>query len=106
DLAAAGSGGITEPQHEVLDTLTHELAETSYTEVVRSSGRVTDVVDWTTSAKVQKVRELSLTRSSGLVSQIVRKHYDGAGVLIAGQTLTGTVTRTGGRVTSIDWVQT
>lgn len=98
--------GLTESQHENLDTLVHALAETRFTEVVRFTGQVTDVIEWTDSGKTTKVRETNLTRSGGQVSQIVVKQYDGAGALITGQTLTGTVSRTGGQITSIDWVQT
>ena len=102
----SGGGGISEAQHEALDTLVHNLAETSYEEITRSGGQVTDVVVWTTSGKTTKVRETNITRSGGQLSQIVHKHYDGTGTIIAGQTLTGTVTRVNGQLESIDWVQT
>ena len=96
--------GISEAQHEVLDTLTHLLAETCYTEITRSGGRVTDVITWTTSGKTTKVREVNLTRSGGQISSIVVKQYDGAGTL--DKTLTGTVTRSSGQIANIDWVKT
>lgn len=97
--------GISEAQHEDLDTLVHDLAETSYAEVTRVTGQVSNVTTWTTSGKTTKIREVAVTRSAGQVATIVRKHYDASGTLIAGQTLTGTVTRLAGRVASIDWVQ-
>jgi len=101
-----GGSGITEGQHEALDTLVHEVAEDAYLEVVRSGGKVVDMIYWTDSGKTVKIRETNITRSAGKVSQIVRKHYDGAGVIITGQTLTGTVSRTSGQVSSIDWAET
>ena len=105
-LLDLSGGGITEAQHEDLDTLTHDLAETSFEEVIRSAGRVTDVIIWTDSGKTTKVCETNVTRSGGQISSIVRKHYDATGTLLAGQTLTGTVARSGGQVASVDWVQT
>lgn len=113
DVATKGYGdanwgvgsGISEATHEALDTLVHNLAETMWTEVVRSSGRVTDVIVWETSAKLKKVRETSITRLSGQVSTIVVKQYDAAGVVVANQTLTHTITRSSGQVASIDTVQ-
>lgn len=102
----SGGSGISEGQHEGLDTLVHDVAETSYTEVTRTSGQVSSVIVWETSAKLKKIRETTVTRTSGQASTIVEKHYDAAGTVIAGQTLTHTVTRSGGRVESIDTVQT
>jgi hypothetical protein len=101
----SGGSGLTEGQHENLDTLVHEIAETCWTEVVRSLGRVTDIIVWETSAKLKKVRETNITRSGGQVDTIVTKQYDAAGVLIANQTITRTVTRSSGQVASIDAVQ-
>lgn len=99
-----GSGGITEAQHEALDTLVHDLSENYYLEVVRTSGRVTDIITWTDSGKTLKVREANITRTSGIVSQIVEKQYDGTGSLK--YTMTYTVNRTGNQVSSIDAVKT
>ena len=96
--------GITEAQHELLDTIVHALNETCFEEITRTGGKITDVVWYTTDAKTTKVREINLTRSGGKVSVIVCKQYNAAGALL--QTLTGTTTRTSGRVSSIDWVET
>ena len=104
-LTASAGGGITPAQHEVLDTLVHEIAENAYLEVIRSGNQVTDVVIWTNSGKTTKIRETNITRANGQVSQIVHKQYDAAGVIIVGQTLTGTVSRTGGNIDSITWVE-
>lgn len=92
DVGLSGAG-ITEPQHENLDTLVHNLSETSYEEITRDgSGRTQDYTVWTTSGKTIKVRELNLTRDgSGRVSVIVLKQYDGTGTLV--QTLTKTMSR-------------
>lgn len=99
-----GGSGITVAQHLALDQLVHLIAETSYLELVRSGGRVTDVIYWTDNTKTTKIRETNITRTSGQVSSVVVKQYDGTGTLA--QTLTGTVNRTGGQVDDIDWVLT
>ena len=103
NLLESAGGGITEGQHKLLDSLVHNLSETSYEELTRSGGKVTDIIHWTDNGKTVKIREVNLTRTSGKVSTIVMKQYDGAGALA--QTLTGTVTRSGGKVASIDWVE-
>ena len=94
---------VTPLKHELADSLVHALAETSYMEVTRVTGQVKDVITYTDSGKGTKVRETNLTRTGGQVSVIVNKQYDSSGSLV--QTLTGTVNRTGGRVSSIDWVE-
>lgn len=97
-----GGSGITPAQHQALDQIVHNIAETSYLEVTRTAGRVSDVTHWTDNTKTTKIRETNITRTSGVVSSVVVKQYDGTGTLA--QTLTGTVNRAGGQVASIDWV--
>jgi hypothetical protein len=105
ELAASAGGGITEGQHEVLDTLVHWLAETNYQEIVRSGGRVSNAINWTDSGKTTKVRELVLTRTPGpQVSQVDLIQYDASGV--EKQRLTGVISRTSGKVSSIQWTET
>lgn len=100
----AGGGGLSPGTHRPLDQLVHEIAETSYEEVTYSGNQVTDIIIWTTSGKTQKIRETNLTYTGNKVNTVTTKQYDGAGVLIAGETLTETFTYTGGNVTSIDKV--
>ena len=95
---------LTPADHLTIDQLVHLIAETSYQEITRTGGQVTNVSYWTNSSKTIKIRETDITRASGQVSQIVLKQYDNLGVL--SQTLTGVVTRTSGQVASIDWVLT
>jgi hypothetical protein len=103
-LDGLSGSGITEAQHEVLDTLVHDLSETSYLEVTRTSGQVSDVTVWTDSGKTIKVREALVTRSAGQASVVVEKQYNGAGTLV--QTLAHTITRSAGQVASIATVET
>ena len=75
------SVGITEPLHEVLDTLTHNLSENNYVEYIRVSGRVTNIDTWTNSSKTTRIRSTALTYISGRVSQETDKQYDIVGSL-------------------------
>jgi hypothetical protein len=96
--------GLSESQHEQLDTLTHEIAENAHVVVTRSSGQVSSVVVWTDNTLTTKIRETNITRSSGQVSQIEVKQYDSGGVLK--NTVTQTVTRSSGQITSVAVVKT
>lgn len=93
---------LTRPIHMVIDQLAHNIAETSYMEVTRTSGQVTNVTYWTNSGKTTKIRETAISRSGGQVSTIVTTQYDSMGVVQ--EVLTGTITRSSGQVASIDWV--
>ena len=104
NLLDAGSG-ISEAQHETLDTLAHRLAETRYEEPTRVDGQVAAITTWTTAGKTTKVREVSLSRADGQVSQVIEKQYDGGGAVVTGQTQTGTISRSGGVLGSISWVE-
>ena len=97
-------GAITAATHETLDTLVHSIAETSYQEITRVAGMVTNVTVWASSAKLLKIRETVISYTGGLVSTTIDKQYNGSGVLV--QTLTQTYNRTGGQITSIDATET
>jgi hypothetical protein len=73
-------GGITEPQHEALDTLAHEIVEDSFDEVTYTGTRITNVTTWTDVTKTTKVREQQISYTLGRVSQIIDIQYDAAGV--------------------------
>lgn len=104
ELAESGSG-LTEPQHQALDTLTHQIDENSFDEVIRTNDRISQVITWTTPAKTLKIREVAFTRDGlGRVSQCTWTQYDGAGLIK--ETLTETLSRSCGRVTSIDRTRT
>ncbi len=98
----AAGGGLTPSSHRALDQLVHEIAETSWTEVVETAGKVTAVIVWTDSGKTTKIREENYTYSGGQVTTIVAKQYDGTGTLV--ETYTETVTYSGGKVQSISGV--
>lgn len=99
-----GGGGITEEQHEALDTLTHEIAESSYQECTYSGSRPTGSIIWETAAKLKKIREFQYSYTSGWLTQYVEIQYDAAGVekyretetytYVNGQMATATLVRT------------
>jgi hypothetical protein len=98
--------GISEGSHRTLDQLVHEIAETSFDEFNYTGNQVDDIITWTTAGKTQKIREQLFTYSSNKISVIVTKQYDGAGVLIVGETLTETFAYSGSKVASITRVLT
>lgn len=100
----SGGGGITEGEHELLDTLTHWIDETNWMEIVRSGGKVTNVINWETDAKLKKIREMVVQRSGGKASQMDFIQYDGSGV--EKMRITGVISRTSGKVSSIQWTKT
>jgi hypothetical protein len=97
----SSSSGITEPDHEALDTLVHDINENSYDEVVRAGPRVTNVITWDSSAKTTRIRDVSFTYSGSRVTQVTTRQYNASGSVL--QTLTETFTYVGGsrRVSSI-----
>lgn len=95
----AGSGGMTEESHRLLDQLTHEIDESSFDEITRVSGKVTNITVWDGPSKLKKIREAVISRTGGKVSQIVTTQYDAAGLVK--ETLTEVIARTGGKVVSI-----
>jgi len=72
--------GITEGEHELLDTLVHWISETSYDEITRICGKAVSIITWETPAKLKKVRETQITRVAGRVSQVVDIQYNAIGV--------------------------
>jgi hypothetical protein len=93
------AGGMTEEQHRLLPSSNHWIDQDSYDEITRSGGKTTQVVTWDSPLKTRKIREEVITRTGGLVSQLVTSNYDGSGILH--ETLTEVITRTGGRVVNI-----
>ncbi len=102
-LQSAG-GGITEPQHEALDTLAHDLVEDSFQDHTYVGGRLTNTTIWTDSGMTTKIREYQLTYTGSRVTTYVEIQYDGAGVEL--YRLTDTITYSGNRVDTIATVRT
>ena len=98
--------GLTEAQHEALDTLTHAISETCYWELTRDgSGRVSTETWWTDATKVLKVREAVYARNTQQrVMSETWTQYDGVGAVKV--TLTVSYTRNAqGRVVSAALVE-
>ncbi len=99
----SGGSGITESQHDNLDDLVHDIAETCDWIITRSGGKVSTIDIQSTSGS-PLIRKYEFTRSAGKVSAIEEIQYNGAGTEI--QRLSYTVTRTSGKVTSIRAIET
>lgn len=90
---------IDEDQHEALDTLTHNIAEDSYDEIIRTAGKVTSITTWDSISKTKMIRKEEITRSGGDVTDIVIRQYDDAGS--EDYRIEESLTRTAGKVSSI-----
>lgn len=99
--------GLTEATHEDLDTLVHQIAEDSFTEVTYDAfARVTDIIIWSTPSKLLKIRESNVTYigMSRRILTYTEIQYDAAGVEIA--RVETTYTYTGFRLLSGTTVRT
>jgi hypothetical protein len=117
-LITAGSGiivttgtnfvniGADSEYHETIDSMVHGLAETSVTEIIRGGdGSVVTALEVRTVPVTGiLIRSTAISRSAGVVVEIVENQHDEVGTVI--QTLTSTINRVGGKVTSIDVVET
>ena len=85
----SGGGGITAGQHQTLDQLVHDIAETAYLKLTQDgNGNYTNATWWTDSGMTVKIREYDVTYDGNDdVTQVVAKQYDGAGALAATFTL-------------------
>lgn len=99
------TSGISLADHEIIDSLVHNLSEDSFQSIVRNpSGQVTDYNVFTSSSGVA-VRSTAITRNAeGEVIEVVENQHDVGGAIV--QTLTTTVTRSGGQVVSIETDET
>jgi hypothetical protein len=104
ELSQTAGGGITEAQHEALDTLAHALTETHNIVVTRDAGRVEEVLSEETGGTDIRKFEV-LTRSGGKIATFRLTQYEGDGVTVKRQ-LDVTVNRTGGKVSSLNVVRT
>jgi len=80
------TGSFSEPQHENLHTLVHDLAQNFFEEVTYVCARVSNVTMWTDATKTQKIRETQITYSNALVSQSIEIQYDESGLETARMT--------------------
>jgi hypothetical protein len=99
---------LTEPEHEALDTLIHDIAESFDEEVnYNGSGDVDRITFWVTgSGRTVKIREALMVYVGSNVSTVTTTQYDALGVAIVGQTLTETFTyNAGGDVITITGVE-
>lgn len=107
DLRFESFPALTPDTHETLRSLAHEIVETSYDEITRdNASKVSSIITWSSPAKVQKVREVLLTRDTQRrVAVIQTRQYDIYGTHTS--TLTETLVRgPSGKVVDISRVRT
>lgn len=81
-------------QHDTLDSLAHEIAETSETELAYDGdGQLVRSTVWASATRARKVREKLLTYAAGVLTQSVTTQHDASGTVIV--TLTKTFTYDG-----------
>lgn len=103
--SGAGVSGITEGEHETLDTLVHNLAEGATTEIIRNSNNEVTNINILTSPGGTPIRTTQIIRNAqNEVEQTIEVQYDESGTAI--QTLTTTVDRVSGQVSTITTVET
>jgi hypothetical protein len=80
---AAAGGGITELEHEDLDTLVHNISEDSYDVITYSGSRITNITTFTDSSQTTRIRDCDVAYqpTSIRISQVTTRQYDAAGVL-------------------------
>jgi len=103
-ISISTSSGLNYVSHRALDQLVHSLAETSFYEVIRSSGKIMNEIWWETSAKLKKIRSIDYTYSGNNVLTSTTKQYDSSGSAIVGETFTETYDRIGTNIISVDGV--
>lgn len=102
---AISGGGITENEHEGLDTLTHNLAETHNLKVTRTNGLVSEVLAEETGGTDIRKTEILTRNSDDTVATMKVTHYESNGTTIK-NTMTGTVNRNAdGTIDYIAWVK-
>lgn len=96
---------VDEESHNDLDQLVHDVAETAHEEINYSGNQLDSIIIWTDSGKTIKIREWLFTYMNNRINTEIIKQYDVLGVLITGQTLTGTYTYVGNNIDNIEWVK-
>ena len=103
DSFVTGSG-LTESTHELLNTLTHDIAESSFDEAVYIGPRLVNLTQYTDATKTTKIREYQFTYTTGRITQAISIQYNNSGVET--YRLTEVFTYNGFRVESITRIRT
>ena len=98
--------GMTEIEHESIDTLKHSLSEQSFFQVERDiNDDVEKIVYYKDSTLATKIREDEIVRDvDGDVVQMIKRQYDANGTTV--KTEIQTINRVDGDVASIETVTT
>lgn len=96
---------LTPGAHETIDSLVHNLSESSTGEITKNvQGSVVSIDYRTTPVVGTLIRSTVVNRNANnQVTSVVERQHDASGVII--QTLTTTLNRTGGKITTITIVE-
>ncbi len=86
--------------HEGLNTLVHNIARTSFDEVVYGAGnRIDSVTTYTSAAKTQKIQQSDLSYSGTKISEVVTQQFDNTGLFL--YSVTEAPVYSGNQITSV-----
>lgn len=104
-VTISGGSGITVQEHELIDSLVHNLSENTHTNIIRNSKGQVSSIEILDSVGGTPIRTTSIIRNiMEEVIQVVENQHDSNGVVI--QTLTTNIARSGGQVVSLGTVET
>ena len=83
--------------------LLYNIAQTCTKVITRSGGLITNVLFQTIGGSPVPIRNIAVTRTSGLITGLIITQYNSIGS--ATETMTGTVVRTAGLLASVNWVR-
>lgn len=97
-------GGLSEAEHEELDTLTHELVEDSFDEVLYAFRQPVNITTYTDATKTTKIREVQVTYTFRQPTEVITIQYDASGIEL--YRVTETITYAARQVSTITRVRT
>jgi hypothetical protein len=100
---ANNASGISSSQHEILDTLIHNIAEDGYSVITYSGNNIINYTIWTDSSMVTKIRDYTINYTispcNQKIDQVVTKQYNNLGLVV--QTLTENFVYSGNKIINI-----
>jgi hypothetical protein len=97
-------GGLSEADHELLDTLAHDIVENSFEEIVRVNRQPVNITIYTDATKTTKIRETQLTYTSRQPTEVVTIQYNASGLEV--YRLTEVITYVARQVSTIERTRT
>ena len=93
------SSGISSVQHIALHN------DDTYTEFSRFQGRINTIDEWVDSSKTHYISSTALYRAGGKTSSFKKELYDYETGTVVIATVSGVITRSGGKVVSVEYTR-